>query len=169
MRRSKLIESQPIDECRSLHYVLFAQFPTVQDRSNNLVEVPRFETNVAFIQRPRVEKRKSDEEKKHLLHLHITEDVVELFGPTEGTHSRTASRGPSGDNSMKKIMILMVVTLAASSIGCNRSWPRRWCFRGDACKSCATYETTTNYSGYPGGTVLGSNLMELPGPAVTDE
>jgi hypothetical protein len=70
---------------------------------------------------------------------------------------------------MKKIMILMVVTLAASSIGCNSSWPRRWCFRGDACKACATYETTTNYSGYPGGAVLGSNLMELPGPAATVE
>ena len=116
-----------------------------------------------------LKKEKGDEEKKHLLHLHITEQDVELFGPTEGTHSRSASRGQSGDNSMKKMMILMIVATAAASVGCNGAWPRRWCFRGDACSTCATYETTTNQTGYPVGAILGTTLMDLPGPAATDE
>lgn len=49
---------------------------------------------------------------------------------------------------MKKIMILTVVAVAASSIGCCRGGPRTSWFRGDACNDCATYETTPNYSGY---------------------
>ncbi len=115
-----------------------------------------------------LKKEKGDEEKKHLLHLHITEEGVELLGPTEGTYSRTASRGQNGDNSMKKMMILMIVTMAIASVGCNGAFPRRWCFRGDACSSCATYETTTTQTGYPAGAFFGANLMDLPGPAGND-
>lgn len=69
---------------------------------------------------------------------------------------------------MKKMMILMIVTVAAASVGCNGAWPRRWCFRGDACSNCATYETVTN-TGYPMGTGLGANLSDFPGPADINE
>jgi len=77
---------------------------------------------------------------------------------------------------MKKIMILTIVTLAASSVGCCQGWPRMSWFRGDACNDCATYETTPNYSGFNSGAVNGynagvviPNLPALPGPAATNE
>lgn len=77
---------------------------------------------------------------------------------------------------MKRIMILMIVTMVASSIGCNSAWPRRWFFRGDACNNCATYETTPTFSGYQPGIVVpsnadvfGPNFPALPGPAATNE
>ncbi|HJN10733.1 MAG: hypothetical protein QGG09_11315 [Pirellulaceae bacterium] len=77
---------------------------------------------------------------------------------------------------MKKTMILMIVTVAATSIGCNGAWPRRWCFRGDPCNDCATYETAPNYGGYDAGVVIPNNagvivpnLPALPGPAPTNE
>lgn len=74
---------------------------------------------------------------------------------------------------MKKIMILTIVTVAASSIGCCQAWPRMSWFRGDACSDCATYETTPNYSGFDaynnGVVVPNSNLPPLPGPAATNE
>ena len=74
---------------------------------------------------------------------------------------------------MKKIMILAVVVVAASSIGCGRCGPRTSWFRGDACSDCGTYETTPNYSGYNaynGNDVVVPNLpalptTTLPGPA----
>ena len=77
---------------------------------------------------------------------------------------------------MKKIMILTVVTVAASSIGCCQGLPRMSWFRGDACSDCETYETTPNYSGYNSDVVNGygngvvvPNLPAMPGPAAANE
>ena len=73
---------------------------------------------------------------------------------------------------MKNIIILTVVAMAASSIGCCGG-PRMSWFRGDACSDCATYETapgiptTQTLNGYAPGVVIPS-LPELPGPAPTN-
>jgi len=76
---------------------------------------------------------------------------------------------------MNKIMILMVVTVAASSLGCCQGWSRPSWFRGDACNDCATYETTPNYSGYGAANPEAFNSgvvvpnLPLPGPSTTNE
>lgn len=72
---------------------------------------------------------------------------------------------------MKNLMILAVVAVTASSMGCCQGLPRMSWFRGDACNDCATYETTPNYSGYnayDAGVVV-PNLPAMPGPAATNE
>ena len=93
---------------------------------------------------------------------------------------------------MKKIMILTVVTMIVSSIGCCQARPRMSWFRGDACNECAANDATPNYGEYSSGVVNGynngvvngynnggvngynngvviPNLPALPGPAAPNE
>ncbi len=68
---------------------------------------------------------------------------------------------------MKRLTILAVVAiLAVSAVGCNRSWPRLWCYRGDPCDDCPTYDAPGVYGEYGGSMVL-PGVTEIPGPATT--
>jgi hypothetical protein len=66
---------------------------------------------------------------------------------------------------MKRLLILSVVALVASTAGGCRSWSS-WCNRGDTCATCITTEPTCEgvrtYSS--GGMLLPPQGELLPGP-----
>lgn len=62
---------------------------------------------------------------------------------------------------MKRLLILSVVALVATSSGCCRSWSS-WFNRGASCDTCVS---GTPMSAYSSGTLVSPPTEVLPGPA----
>jgi hypothetical protein len=78
---------------------------------------------------------------------------------------------------MKRLVVLALAAVVVVPLaGCNNSWPRNFCFRGDPCNTCTPMEVAPIYTGemlqvpVPAGQQLQvpvPGVQQLPGPAET--